>query len=342
MSYLKEFEDILAAYDKLYLFGAGQVATRLYELIVDHDGNAERIQGIVVSKNEYLDSACIKHDNMYVLDDIENLDIPFFVTVNRVYHPEVFELLQNKGAKIIEGHKFFMLEKNYTQAVVNNLSKILALSEVEKAGLTDKELTCREKIIQLRIGNSQAFGEDGFYQSFPRLRLNGMRPTDKRIEKYGLAEYLSKEADVLDIGSNAGFLDMEIAPKCKSVLGVEYNAKLVDVANTAKDILKISNAQFICDDYSNWKKENKRRFNVIFSFAVHVWLGVLPEVYAENICSLLENDGIFLFESHVLQTDKYYDAYCNSFKNQGLVEIAAGYIMDDGVTERKYTIFRKG
>ena len=218
---------------------------------------------------------------------------------------------------------------------------MLVLTQEEQSKLTSEELACREKIIQMRIGNNQAFGEDGFYQSFPRLLLKGMRPTDRRIETYGLAQYLSKDAEVLDIGANTGFLDMEIAPQCKSVLGVEYNEKLVSIADTARKMLEIKNVTFTCADYSKWKKANNRRFNVIFSFAVHIWLGIAPEMYAEDICDLLEENGIFLFESHNIKNDKMHKVYGEAFRNKGLEEIATGYIMDDGLQERKYRIFRK-
>ena len=64
--------------------------------------------GFVVSEDKF----CNQDKPKKVCAASKNLDfsIPFLVTVNRVYHPEVFELLEQFGAKSIEAHKFYMLE----------------------------------------------------------------------------------------------------------------------------------------------------------------------------------------------------------------------------------------
>ena len=44
----EEFSRVMDNCHKVYIFGTGQVADRLYELIKAYDGNDERILGFVV------------------------------------------------------------------------------------------------------------------------------------------------------------------------------------------------------------------------------------------------------------------------------------------------------
>ena len=336
MTLREEFLRVLDNCNKVYIFGTGQVADRLYELIKAYDGNDERILGFVVSEDKFCNQN--KPKKVWVVSEDLDFSIPFLVTVNRVYHPEVFELLEQFGAKSIEAHKFYMLELTGK----GNLNAEIHISgDCYKGILTEDELSCRNKLLDLYCKNSQTFGESKFYQSFPRIKLEGERPTDIRIEKYDLKQYLSKKVDVLDIGANDGFIDMEISSEVNSVLGVEYNEKLVEIAHVAKDILKIDNVDFVCDDYNHWKTINHKKFDIIFSFAIHIWIGTTPEEYARDIYKMLNNNGVFFFESQTLESDIKYIDYCREFERVGLKKIREDNIKDDGLTNRRFTIFVK-
>ena len=336
MTLREEFSRVLAKCSKVYIFGTGEVADRLYELIKEYDGNDERILGFVVSAEKYCKQD--KTKKVYVASRNIDFSIPFLVTVNRVYHPEVYELLEQFGAKSIEAHKFFMLELTGES---NFNAEIHMSGDCYKEILTEDELSCRNKLLYLCGKNSQAFGEGKFYQSFPRIKLEGERPTDIRIEKYDLKQYLSKKVDVLDIGANDGFIDLEISSEVKSVLGIEYNEKLVEIAHAAKDILKIDNVDFVCDDYNHWKTVNHRKFDIIFSFAIHIWIGTTPEEYAKDIYQMLNNNGVFFFESQTFESDIKYVDYCKEFKRIGLRKLREEDFCDDGKTNRRFTVFTK-
>ena len=336
MTLREEFSRLMDNCHKVYIFGTGKVADRLYELIKAYDGNDERILEFVVSEGKFCKQdkpkeVCVASKNL-------NFSIPFLVTVNRVYHSEVFELLEQFGAKSIEAHKFYMLE---LPGEGNSNTENYMRGDYYKEILTEEELSCRNKLLDLYCKNSQTFGESKFYQSFPRIKLEGERPTDIRIEKYDLKRYLSKKADVLDIGANDGFIDMEISSEVNSVLGVEYNEKLVEMAHAAKDILKIDNVDFVCDDYNHWKTINHKKFDIIFSFAIHIWIGTTPKEYANDIYQMLNNNGVFFFESQTLESDIKYIDYCREFERVGLKKIREDNIKDDGLTNRRFTIFAK-
>ena len=337
MTLREEFSEMLGNCNNVYIFGTGDVADRLYELVKAYDSNDSRVQAFVVSEARYCKQD--KPKNVLLVDDNLDFNIPFLVTVNRVYHPEVFELLEKIGANIIEAHKFYMLEI----AAVDSVKSGHTVSNEEdyKGILKKEEFNCRNKLLDLYSKNCQAFGKSKFYQSFPRIKLEGERPTDIRIEKYGLLKYLSKKVDVLDIGANDGFIDMEIASQVNSVLGIEYNEKFVELSCTARDMLKIDNVEFICDDYNHWKTVNQKKFDIIFSFAIHVWIGTRPEEYANDICNMLNDNGVFFFESHQLESDVKYVDYCREFERVGLEKIREDSIIDDGKTNRRFAIFIK-
>lgn len=336
MTLREEFSRLMDNCHKVYIFGTGKVADRLYELIKTYDGNDERILGFVVSEVKFCNQD--KPKKVWVVSENLDFSIPFLVTVNSVYHLEVFELLEQFGAKSIEVHKFYMLE---LPGEGNFNAENYMCGDCYKEILTEEELACRNRLLDLYGKNSHTFGESKFYQSFPRIKLEGERPTDIRIEKYDLKRYLSKRVDVLDIGANDGFIDMEISSEVNSVLGVEYNEKLVEIACTAKDILKIDNVDFVCDDYNHWKTINHKKFDIIFSFAIHIWIGRTPEEYANDIYQMLNNNGVFFFESQTLENDIKYIDYCREFERVGLKKIREDNIKDDGLTNRRFAIFTK-
>lgn len=337
MTLREEFVEMMSGVNNVYIFGTSCVADRLYKLIKEYDGNDNRVLGFVVSEARFCKQD--KPKDVTIVGNGLDLSIPVLVTVNRVYHPDVFTLLEKMGSKAIEAHKFFMLELSNKDEISE--ANFLCGNEGDNSTLTKCELACRARLLELYSKNCQAFGANRFYQSFPRLQIKGERPTDVRLEKYGLEKYLSREVDVLDIGANDGFIDMEISSKVRSVLGIEYNEKLVEIARTAKEMLKIENADFICDDYNHWKIGNRRKYDIIFSFAIHIWIGTSPEEYANDIFQLLNNNGIFFFESQTLENDVKYVDYCCAFENLGLEKIREDYIMDDGKTNRKFIIYRK-
>ena len=107
MTLREEFSEMLGNCNNVYIFGTGDVADRLYELVKAYDSNDSRVQAFVVSEARYCKQD--KPKNVLLVDDNLDFNIPFLVTVNRVYHPEVFELLEKIGANIIEAHKFYDL-----------------------------------------------------------------------------------------------------------------------------------------------------------------------------------------------------------------------------------------
>ena len=334
----ERFNDMLLNNTAVYIFGAGDVAKRLYNLIVEHDGDDYRIKAFVVTDTG------VNPEELYnkeVLGFSNNLDfnIPFLTSVSRAYHPEVYSMIENEGGYTIDGMPFYMLESasdkfDYTDNRDNNNENLRNLDE--------NEIECRSKLVSMYKKYNQAFGENLFYQSFPRLHILGLRDTKQRLSLYETDRLLDNSMKVLDIGANDGFLDLSVASLVDSIIGVEYNEKLSEIASEAQKMLDITNVSFINDDYNHWKKQNSEKFDVIFSFAVHIWLGVTPSEYADDISHLLSNDGLFFFESQDYSKDeRHYKEFCCAFSSENMKLIMDKKYNDTDGTCRRICIFKK-
>lgn len=197
------------------------------------------------------------------------------------------------------------------------------------------------EIMDLFCSSRQQFGEGGFYQSYPAIGLRGQRPTQERIETYGLKQILKKDMDVLDIGCNCGFFDMQIAESVRSVTGLEINRALVQIAEITRKHLNIRNCNFLETDFCSWHTENK--YDMVFAFAILCWIKLEPEEIAEHLLRLIKKDGWLLIESHNIKSkDRLndFDTCIKKLKEDGMYEIWKGTTCDDGVISRRFVLLQ--
>lgn len=186
------------------------------------------------------------------------------------------------------------------------------------------------------------FGRGKIYQSFPRLGIEGQRPTDIRIQEYKMNDVLLDNMDVLDIGCNIGFLDLSIADKVGSVTGIDNNECLIDIAQNVASMLNIENATFSSGDFKEWIKNNNAKYDAIFSFAVHYWIGMKPRDYARVVSELNREGGYLFFESQDIEkVDNDFDEYIDGFKDEGYQIQSEGMIKDDGIISRRWLVMKK-
>ena len=335
MTLYEEWVGLAGALQNVYIFGTGTVGVKLFALLGEM-GKRTIVRGFVVSlmsgENEMYGVPVLR------IDEVFQKEADILVSVSEVYHPEVYDLLrQYHTLRIIPAHKYYNLDLKSTAHTYKEL-----IDHSRDAQIPGDLLAFRDSVVSEYQHYSHAFGENQFYQSFPRLGILGNRPTEVRIAAYGLKEYLTGASQVLDIGCNCGFLDLEIAGMGGHVVGIEYNDNLVDIALRTAKALGIKNVDFISSDYNRWKNNNKERFDMIFSFAVHAWLNVEPADYAAEINGMLNSGGHVILESQTLKTDKRFYDYVEAFQNRGLVVVNDELIKDDGRTERRFLIFAKG
>ena len=170
------------------------------------------------------------------------------------------------------------------------------------------------KLLEILQPKKQMFGRGTFYQSFPELKIRGQRSSSKRFKIYKLDKLINNKSKVLDIGSNCGFLSLITAKKCRIIHSVEPNRTLVKIATVVKNYLKIKNCIFFNSTFDEFSTNKK--FNLIFSFAVHHWVKCSFFSYIKRLSHLLEQDGIIIFESHSLNSiDRFFLKRIEIFKS---------------------------
>ncbi|WP_159299936.1 bifunctional 2-polyprenyl-6-hydroxyphenol methylase/3-demethylubiquinol 3-O-methyltransferase UbiG [Spiribacter sp. SSL99] len=144
-----------------------------------------------------------------------------------------------------------------------------------------------------------AYVQGYFYQGLECLGISGAKPTGFRFAQYDVDEIL-KGSNVLDIGSNTGFVAIWCAKLAKSVTGIELNPYLNKIAREAADHLSILNVAFCEEGFEEF--DSDRKFDVILSLSNHHTidgnLNLGFEKHMQRISNLLEVDGYMLFESH--------------------------------------------
>lgn len=329
MSLIDKWNELLAHENGFYIFGASTVAQRIFSFFQQLN-RTNQILGFLVSDTTR-NPAVLFDKPVISYKDATNKSICVLVTVSKIYHNDVFDELRRTGYQnLCEAHPFFSMDFssiNLPQQPCNE--SLISAIDLEK------------NIRALLSVRNPAFTDDLFYQSYPVLNWPGERPTDARFHLYDLNQYLTAESLVLDIGSNLGFFDLTVAPYVKNVLGIEYDQTLVTIAKKVSDWQKIQNVQFLCTDYNEWIKENNNTYNVIFSFAVHIWLDVSPADYSKQLFSITEPGGYLLFESQTIETDKMFFAFCNHFILQGYKKLWERPIRDDNHTNRTIVLFQK-
>ena len=88
-----------------------------------------------------------------------------------------------------------------------------------------------------------------FYQGFEECRITGGKPKGLRFSQYEVDNILT-DADVLDIGSNAGFVARYCAKLAASVTIIELNPFLNKIVRDAADYLALKNVSVIEGDFT--------------------------------------------------------------------------------------------
>lgn len=333
MSLFSEWNELFSSNDKIYIYGAGDIARLLVEQ-AKKSGYEEKIAALIVSENPDKYS---KNFNIPVLSlgGVEDKNSLVLIGVSKKYYDEVLASAKNAGFKnITDGFMFVHLFDENSDSDIESLFERKDLSKMDR----EEFKTLLHKI----YGSDQLFGGSTFYQSLSVLDIDGIRPSNLRVKTYNL-DKLVEDKEVLDIGCNCGFLDMTVADKAKDITGLEYSKSLSDIANVTAKYLGLSNTHFEQGDFVQY--QTSKKFDVICYFAVHGWINLSAKDGVAKIKDLLYKDrgGAVIFESQDLARengDPLYDAYCLEFLKQGFEKEDGGTICDDGSTKRIWTVFR--
>lgn len=163
-----------------------------------------------------------------------------------------------------------------------------------------------------------------FYQGLEELAITGAKPTGFRFRQYQVDDLLAG-ADVLDIGSNCGFVAAYCARRASSVTAVELNPYLNRIARDTASYLRLRNIDVVDADFTTY--DTDRRFDVVLSLSNHHTIdGNLHmgfDAYMRKVAGLLKPGGILLFESHNVYAE------------------GKGAVGDDGDMEEKVAIMNR-
>jgi SAM-dependent methyltransferase len=145
----------------------------------------------------------------------------------------------------------------------------------------------------------QLYTRGYFYQGMEELSITGAKPTGFRFRQYQVDDIL-QGADVLDIGSNCGFVAAYCAKRAKHVTAIELNPYLNRIARDTATHLGLKNIDVVDGDFAAWEPD--RQFDVALSFSNHHTIDGNLDMgfanYLRKISDLLRPGGYLLFESH--------------------------------------------
>jgi SAM-dependent methyltransferase len=146
--------------------------------------------------------------------------------------------------------------------------------------------------------------ENGFYQGFKEIKIDGCRPTEERFNRYEIEKYLSKDKIALDIGCNCGFLTIHISKFLKYIDGVEINPYLTNIGKDTKEYLEISNLDFHTSGFEEF--ETGKKYDIIFSLANDNTIDGKTKFtfieYIKKIQDLLLPGGLLMWETVSMDT----------------------------------------
>lgn len=202
---------------------------------------------------------------------------------------------------------------------------------------------CLVDIQQKITAHQQQFGRGALYQGHETWGIPGQRPTLQRIGAYQLEKWLPARARVLDIGCNIGMFGLALSAQIEYYYGFDNNPLLIEIARQIADVQEIRNCQFACESFQDFSPHHQAvKFNVVLSFAVHVWIDMPLAQYARTLYDLLEPGGILVWESNRLDTnDKDFFQNVHHFIDAGFAIRFCGRLKDDGIIERGFYILAK-
>ncbi len=175
-------------------------------------------------------------------------------------------------------------------------------SSVAFSGVQDKEINKIVKLLDY-TKEKNAYSGKKFEAGYQTHKLGdtvlvGQRDMGKRFEKI---PYDFTNKTVLDIGTNQGGMLFAIADKIKYGVGVDYNPKLVNVANRIKSFSQVNNVDFYVFDLdkeqhsmiNNFLKTDKVDICFFLSMCrwVNKWRNVIDYIYKVSDTLLFEANG---------------------------------------------------
>ena len=159
-----------------------------------------------------------------------------------------------------------------------------------------------KNLLQYTITSGKAYNGGAFEGGYHTLNILGETVQGQRLPSYRYEhiDYDFTGKTVLDIGSNQGGMLYEIQSKIKQGIGIDFDYRLVNVANRISNTHNYSNLSFYVfdldkEDYNLLNNFANEKIDVIFLLSVCMWIkdwkSLVEWVYNNSNHCLFETNG---------------------------------------------------
>lgn len=307
---------------KIILYGEGKVGREFY---------LQLHYNKYCSVEAWVDKAFDIFDVKYPFDKIENI-------TNYDFDYIVIALADSAQADSV---KAYLVNKGIDKEIIiwTRFYSVSADIFPDNRELYLKNWDFYIQIIDDYLNTTQWFGGNSWYQGSPEIGIRGARKNAERIARYGVDKILDKNSEVLDIGCNCGFFDIELARWVKCVKGIDVESKYIELANKVKAFRNVENVIFEKGNFMDIDEQ----FDAVFSLGVHNYIfdgGISREDYTKKLIELIRDNGCIFFESHGLNSDgAQFVELCKLLETSGMKTVKTVHSEEDG--NRRMVVFQK-
>lgn len=264
-----------------------------------------------------------------------------------IYYGNPNLMIPHKTENKTANYDLSWFEKNFSKSELDIIKK--KWKEImERYGLIRGDSNRKDRgefvkeIESIYFSKKQTFGQDQFYQSFKELSIGGQRDTEQRIKNYELDRYLHPEFTILNLGSNLGFLDIQIAKKVKKIISIENNHTLTEIHKKTADFFGVENIEIHNCKVQEFK--TNIRYDFLMALAVHKWLGYKNSELVTLLDSQLKPGGYLLLESQdINKGDPDYEEIKRRLEENFKIiyEKTSSEELPTKIINRKFSLWRK-
>lgn len=159
-----------------------------------------------------------------------------------------------------------------------------------------------KNLLQYTTTSGKHYNGAEYEGGYHTLTVQGKTITGQRLPSFRLEDldYDFSNKTVLDIGSNQGGMLFEIQKEIKQGIGIDFDHRLVNVANRISDVENYENLNFYVfdlknEDFNLINNFSNDKIDVVFLLAVCMWIpnwkSLIKWVYDNSNVCLFETNG---------------------------------------------------
>lgn len=154
-------------------------------------------------------------------------------------------------------------------------------------------------ILNYTKSSGSSYDADEFQSAYHSITIGGRRFTGQRDpgERLRGVPFDFSGATVLDIGCNQGGMLLEVADQIKHGIGVDFDSRMVNAANSLRSHKRLANVEFFVFDVEKERLDVLRNFlpgprvDVVFLLSVCMWIANWRQVI--SFCANVSDTLVF-------------------------------------------------